>query len=218
MNNKILTIAHTKGGVGKSTILINTVIDLQKRGHNVWVLDLDPNRVASAISSIRLNKKLKTYDVTQITALHQLDNISKQEFDGIIVIDTAGVDNKLTRKAIELATLTIVPVAPSITEVVGFRTFEKVMKVINVDPKNIKVLINQRHPRATKFENFKYQLGKSFEYMDTTLPRLGDFVNSLASGHGVIEIKKKKDNKEIICRAGKEIETLTTEIIEKLGV
>ncbi len=211
--NKILTVAHTKGGVGKSTILINIVIFLQKLGFNVWVLDLDPNRVTSAISGLRHNQKLKSFDTTVISSVNQLDNIIMKSFDGYIIIDTAGVDNQLTRRAIQVATLTIVPVAPSVTEVIGFRTFSAVVDTLGIDTKKIKILLNQTHPRATKFESFKHQLGNKFDYFNTALPRLGDFVNSLGSGLGVIELKNKKD-KSKMCRAGLCVSALGTEILE----
>ena len=216
MKNKILTVAHTKGGVGKSTILINIVIFLQKLGHDVWVLDLDPNRVTSAISGLRSNQNLKSFDTTVISSVNQFDNIILKGFDGIIIIDTAGVDNHLTRRAIEVSTLTIVPVAPSITEVIGFRTFSAVVDVLKIDTKKIKILLNQTHPRATKFESFKHQLGNKFDYFNTALPRLGDFVHSLGSGLGVVELKDKKD-KSKMCRAGLSIKALTDEILEVIN-
>ena len=217
MKNKTLTVTHTKGGVGKSTILVNFAIFLCDLGFNVRVADCDPNRVTTMISKIRgKNQKLKNFTVTPVESIARLQQFCLIPFDGYTLIDTAGVDNALTRRAIELGDVCVVPVAPSITEVIGFRTFEAITKKLDVSASNIKVILNQTHPRATKFDDFKKQLGGEFEFFNSALPRLGDFVHSLSSGHGVVEMKSKKDKTQT-CNAGVRFSSLAVEMMEVLS-
>ena len=98
MKNRIITICHTKGGVGKTTILINLAIYFVNRGLSVRVADCDPNKVATFISKVRSRtKELKNFEVKSINTVQELESYGHTPFDGITLIDTAGVDNMLTR-------------------------------------------------------------------------------------------------------------------------
>ena len=197
MKNRTITICHTKGGVGKTTILINLAIFFANRGLSVRVADCDPNKVATFISKVRAKNK-------------ELENYCNAPFDGITLIDTAGVDNALTREGIKLGELCIVPVAASITEVIGLKTFEAIVSSINIPKSKIKILLNQVHIKAEKFSSFEEQLKTEFEFLKATLPQLNDFKKSLSSGRSVIEQYKKDE----LCSAGKRFEIFAKEIEE----
>ena len=211
MKNRTITICHTKGGVGKTTILINLAIFFANRGLSVRVADCDPNKVATFISKVRAkNKELKNFEVKSINTVQELENYCNAPFDGITLIDTAGVDNALTREGIKLGELCIVPVAASITEVIGLKTFEAIVSSINIPKSKIKILLNQVHIKAEKFSSFEKQLKTEFEFLKSTLPQLNDFKKSLSSGRSVIEQYKKDE----LCSAGKRFEIFAKEIEE----
>ena len=211
MKNRTITICHTKGGVGKTTILINLAIFFANRGLSVRVADCDPNKVATFISKVRAkNKELKNFEVKSINTVQELENYCNAPFDGITLIDTAGVDNALTREGIKLGELCIVPVAASITEVIGLKTFEAIVSSINIPKSKIKILLNQGHIKAEKFSSFEEQLKTEFEFLKSTLPQLNDFKKSLSSGRSVIEQYKKDE----LCSAGKRFEMFAEEIEE----
>lgn len=213
MKNKSITICHTKGGVGKTTILINLAIYLVNKGFTVRVADCDPNKVSTFISKVRAkNKELKNFEVKSINSVQELENYYNTPFYGITLIDTAGVDNILTRKALELGNLCIVPVAASITEVIGLKTFEAIVKSINIDKSKIKILLNQVHVRAEKFSSFEDQLKTEFEFFKSTLPQLNDFKKSLSSGKSVLEQYKKDE----LCSAGKRFQIFADEVGEMI--
>jgi chromosome partitioning protein len=215
MKNKILAVVHTKGGVGKSTILLQVIIFLLSRGFKIRVADCDPNKVTTFISKRRLkNKKLKSFDSTVITSVAALDAFCASDFDGITVIDTAGVDCALTRRAIELSSLTVTPIAPSTTEFIGFATYKNVVKQLGVNLNKIKMIINQAHPRCAIYKDyslFKKQLDCPFDFLKTNIIRVSDFDNSLSCGFGVIEIDSQS-------KASNRIQSVTNELLELLEV
>ena len=213
MKNRTITICHTKGGVGKTTILINLAIFFANKDLNVRVADCDPNKVATFISKVRSkNKELKNFYVTICDNTQKLENFINTPFDGITLIDTAGVDNELTRKGVELGELCIVPVAASITEVIGLKTFEAIVNSLNIDKSKIKILLNQVHVRAEKFSSFEEQLKTEFEFLKATLPQLNDFKKSLSSGRSVLEQYKKDE----LCSAGNRFKIFAQEIEEMI--
>ena len=209
MKIRKITICHTKGGVGKTTILINLAIFFANRGLSVRVADCDPNKVATFISKVRAkNKELKNFEVKSINTVQELENYCNAPFDGITLIDTAGVDNALTREGIKLGELCIVPVAASITEVIGLKTFEAIVSSINIPKSKIKILLNQVHIKAEKFSSFEEQLKTEFEFLKSALPQLNDFKKSLSSGRSVIEQYKKDE----LCSAGNRFKIFADEI------
>ena len=97
MNEKIISIINQKGGVGKTTTVINLAAGLSMRGKKVLVIDLDPQGNATTglglpntanseltIYSV-LNGNKKITDVIQATKVENLNlitsNVDLSEFD-----------------------------------------------------------------------------------------------------------------------------------------
>jgi chromosome partitioning protein len=49
----ILTVAHTKGGVGKSTLAFELALIRAKAGRDVWLVDADPQGSALTAATVR---------------------------------------------------------------------------------------------------------------------------------------------------------------------
>lgn len=102
----IITIASTKGGVGKSTIAVNIATQLQKNGIRVALLDGDPqgsvtkwNLVREAVIQDGVNLPSIFVASAQGESLLSIA-LDKSQQGYWVIIDSAGVDNTVTRQTL----------------------------------------------------------------------------------------------------------------------
>lgn len=109
---KTITVTQRKGGVGKTTIAICVAAELARRGHDVAVVDGDPQRSASHWAELG-NLEFPVYEMAleQISVsvwAQQVRNIEAE----VVVIDTAPNAREMGA-SIALANLILVPCTPS---------------------------------------------------------------------------------------------------------
>ena len=202
MNGKIITIAHQKGGVGKSTIALNLAVELNKK-YNLKVIDLDYQKSITIFNETRKEKKLKPLNIIHIENQKELIDVLKNSNE-LILIDSGGFDSDLNRIAIIGADLVITPVSNNLIEIYGLEAFKKILQELKEVEPEIKsyVLLNNIDPKATKsVEELKKYIKNNNEYfdlLDTILRRRADFARSFEVGKSVTEIdKKSKASKEL---------------------
>jgi len=124
---KVIVVANEKGGVGKSTLAFHTAIALCDAGYRVAAIDMDPRQqtLARALAfreatAKRLDIELPSPKGTVIN--HTSGAMLCQEIARIgwkadyVVIDVAGSDSPLARRAIALADHLITPVNASFVD------------------------------------------------------------------------------------------------------
>jgi len=212
MSAKIITVAHQKGGVGKSTISINLATELSKK-YNLKVIDLDYQKSITIYNETRKEKKLKPLDVIQVNTQNELINFLKQT-DDLVLIDSGGFDSDLNRIAIISADLIITPLSNNLIEIYGLETFKNILKELKEIEPSIKsnILLNNINPQAKKsvqeLQDYIKSNNEYFKLFNTLLRRRVDFAKSFEEGKSVVEINKKsKASKELISLI-KEIETI----------
>lgn len=106
---KIITVANSKGGVGKSTISANLAVEMVRAGHRVLLVDADVQGSCVGFRGLRETADIKVMSMTTPTLDKDLVDFN---FDYIIV-DAGGRDTGVFRSAILAADLLLIPTLPS---------------------------------------------------------------------------------------------------------
>jgi len=106
----IVSVASTKGGVGKSTIAVNLAVEASRSGRRVLLVDSDIQGSSVAFRAAREKDDIQAMSIITPT-LHR-DLAAFKEFD-LIVVDVGGRDTGVFRSALLAADLAVIPVLPS---------------------------------------------------------------------------------------------------------
>lgn len=124
INAQIIVFANEKGGVGKSTLAFHTSIALARSGHKVLAIDLDRRQqsFSRALENRAATSRSLGIDLPSPQTLmleHQTGAMLMQEIARVgtgrttIIIDVAGHDSPIARRAIAMADKIITPVNPT---------------------------------------------------------------------------------------------------------
>lgn len=192
---KIITVAHTKGGVGKSTLAWNLAHSLRVHGKEVKIIDLDFQQTLFFINKIAEANNEETIEVLQPQSGSELIEII-EEYHGYLIIDVGGFDNDINRIALSRADKILVPISPSITEVIGFKTFEAIIEDINAT--SINMVLNNIHPLQKDFTEIEKVVNKSgAKLLKTIIRSRKTYKDVLALGKSVFTYTDLKATEEI---------------------
>ncbi|MEO2069591.1 MAG: ParA family protein [Desulfurobacteriaceae bacterium] len=201
----IITVAHQKGGVGKSTIAVNLAVEMQ-----VPIIDLDSQHSCYLFSKIREREQGKLLQVFTPETLEDIKTILQERKNEKLLIDSGGYDNDLNRFALVVSDMVITPVSPSQIEIFGLQKFEKVVeKARKYNPNlNVYVLINNADARSLSeiIELKKFvESSPTFKIFNSKIFRRVDYKRSYQNGLSVCEYNPNS-------KACREIKTLIKEI------
>ncbi len=197
----IISIAHSKGGCGKSLLTLN----LAPLFKDLVLIDLDTQNSISQINQFRERK----FKIFQAKKQEDLFNILDDNEDKNIIIDCGGIDSDINRLAVVNSDIIIVPVKDNSFEILAFQRYIKVIeKLIEKNP-DLKVLalLNNVHAQSKDFERLKKLVNK-YEFIQlakSIIRTRADYANCLELGTTVFEKDKTK-------KASKEIQKLYKEI------
>lgn len=193
--NKVIVLAHQKGGVGKSTIAANLASELSK-DHKVKVIDLDLQKSLSYFNNLRGEAGLQILDMITIESAKKLVEIINNNTD-LLIIDAGGYDSDIIRVAILGADILVTPVSDSGIEIGGLLMFRDIIKKINEERPDLKasILLNKIHTRAgeSSLNEVVEFIDKTpeFQRMDSVLRDRVDYKRAFDSGKSVIEFNSK---------------------------
>lgn len=192
---KVITVAHTKGGVGKSTLAWNLAHSLHAAGEVVRIVDLDFQQTLFFINAIAKLNNEATIEVLQPQTGSELLEII-EENHGYLIIDVGGFDSDINRIALSRADKILVPISPSITEVIGFKTFEAIIEDINAT--SINMVLNNIHPLQKDFTEIEKVVNKSgAKLLKTIIRSRKTYKDVLALGKSVFTYTDLKATEEI---------------------
>ncbi|WP_265946576.1 ParA family protein [Dechloromonas sp. A34] len=154
---KAFLVANPKGGSGKSTLATNLAGYFASKRHDVMLGDIDRQQSSREWLAIR-PFALPSIDTWEIGA----DNISRPpKGTSHVVLDTpAGLHGKLLEKVLKLSTRVIVPVQPSMFDMLATRHFltellsEKAVRKGKADVAVIGMRVDARTRAAAELERF----------------------------------------------------------------
>ncbi|EKN4774939.1 MAG: AAA family ATPase [Yersinia sp. (in: enterobacteria)] len=204
---KVVSFINPKGGVGKSTSVINVATCLVRSGHSVAVVDTDPQ-----MSLTNWNKSGKA-NFAVFTADSEKDvyQIRKElkNYDYAIV-DGAASLSVITSAAVMVSDLIIIPVSPSPLD---FSASGAVLTVIEAQafnrPVEARFLITRKVNNASMLTLLKDSIKQTgIERFKTALSHRQTYIKTLVDGDTVFDSKDSA--------AKGEVEVLTKEIIDTL--
>ncbi len=120
-NVTIIAFAHTKGGVGKSTLCLLIASELARSGTNVLIVDADQKQ-QSCLQWVNRCRQAGTLPATlqavAVTKTEELKSALKRTDADVILIDVQGSMNDLLIAAIVASDLTLVPTKANVIEMV----------------------------------------------------------------------------------------------------
>jgi len=215
MKTKIITIAHQKGGVGKSTIAINLAVELSKQ-FKVTIIDLDYQKSITIFNETRKNNNLPNLNIKHIENQKELIEMFKTT-QGIILVDSGGFDSDLNRIALMGADMIITPLSDNLIEIYGLEVFKKILQDLQNINKNIKahILLNNINPKSKKtikeLQNYIEKNNNFFTLLKSIIRRRAIFNKAFETGKSVVEIDKTS-------KATQETEKLIKEIINIINI
>jgi len=180
---RIIAIAHSKGGVGKSLLSLHLAAGID----DCIIFDLDAQNSTFNISSARV----EPFKVIKINSESNFfEALDLYEDSNNILIDVGGYDNDLNRLAIANSDIVVVPVKDNSFEILALQNFMKVINTIK-SKSDVKVfaLINNVHPRSKDFERLTSYIKKqkNINLLNTIIRQRAEYQNTLEEGLTVLE-------------------------------
>ena len=210
----IITVAHTKGGVGKSLISFHLAVALKAA-----VVDLDFQRTIIINNEMRKTNGKEPIAVLQTKSLEDLITLKNHneknkntKNEKTFIIDVGGFDSDVNRIAIAIADLIIVPANDKTNDIIGLHQFKEIIDQIEKST-NIKLkptlLINNVSATTRDFISLHtfIKQNPNFSLLENTLRTRADYYKTLETGTGITELNNSK--------AKKEFKKLIKEILKK---
>ncbi|MCD9492595.1 AAA family ATPase [Photobacterium phosphoreum] len=123
--NKLIVVGNTKGGCGKSTLVMSLAAEASRRDNKVVIVDADPTSVLKYWCSVRGVECIHVASTLNISSL--LIELKTKHQTALIIVDTGGFDSKAARSAITAKCVDIVifPVKTSPLDLFVTRQFLK---------------------------------------------------------------------------------------------
>ena len=194
---KSFMIANPKGGSGKSTLATNLAGYFARCGHSVMLGDIDRQQSAREWLTLRssLLPKIQSWDIERDRPASPPKGTSH------VVLDTpAGLHGKLVDRVLKVANRVIIPVQPSLFDILATRRFldalleEKAVRKEQAFVAVVGMRVDARTRAAGELERFlsSYELPVLTYLRDTQL-----YVQAAANGLTLFDLTESRAEKDL---------------------
>ena len=147
---RVVAIANTKGGVGKSTVATNLAVEAARAGVSTLLVDTDPQASSTLFASARPADRpsFRSVQMTKPILHREIPELARP-FD-LVLIDTGGRETATFRSALMASTEVVVPITPSAYDVWASEDVFALVDELGAtrDDFDVRVLLNQVIPRT----------------------------------------------------------------------
>lgn len=210
----LLTGGH-KGGIGKTTIATNMAVMLQKKSHEVLLIDSDKHKSASKWCAVRDRNKVnpRILSIQKLGSNLYEDVISLKDKYNNIIIDTGGFDSIELRAGLMCAEIAVLPIRASQFDLWTLSELNDLIGEIKVVNRNLRAQFYINHiptnPNIKELKNAIQLIEDSnFQYIPLANSRLYERIvyrSAIPVGMTVHELRSDP-------KAEKELDALYEEI------
>ena len=202
---KVITVAATKGGVGKSTVAVNIAAEAAHRGMRVLLVDCDLQNSSAVWRDIRTSDDITATSITTPT-IHK-DLIKFGDAFDLCIVDCGGetISPVLPSAmgAVGTTGLLIIPVLPSVYDVWATEDTLKVLRQVRgIQDTRARFLVNQLMPKRLMSQEVLESLEEFTEEVPAMKSQLmfrEAYKKTIKEGKGVVEYTDPKAKAEMIC-------------------
>lgn len=197
----IITVAHQKGGVGKTTLALNIAYCL-KHSMRVALLDTDPQ---GSIAGLNEYIGLDGIDLVPMNKLNEVQS----QYD-VAIIDTPPYLSSLLPDFFKISNYVLVPTKAGVLDIMAIRATIQLLDEAKIHNPNLVsgIVLNMIQPNTKLTEDIKNQLKVyNTPVLDTMISQRVNYARSPLMG-GIFETNDDKAKNEII--------NLTKEILSYL--
>jgi chromosome partitioning protein len=188
----ILTVGHTKGGVGKTLLAVNIAAVLAARGDDILLIDGDEQSSAATFAQIRSELAMPAKFTTvqlQGAAIRQQTKALRAKYREII-IDVGGRDSGSLRAALTVSDAILIPFQPRSVDLwAGVQIGALVGEARAVNDLKAYAVINAADAQGRDNDDAIAALGtiEGLEVLSAVIGRRKAFPNAFTAGLAVTE-------------------------------
>ena len=207
---QVIAVLNQKGGSGKTTIATHLARSLQIDGHDVLLVDSDPQGSARDWAAVREDQPVTVVGIDRPTIERDLKGVAQKDF---VVIDGAPQAADLAVSAIKAATFILIPVQPSPYDIWATADLVDLVKqrIEITEGKLQAAFVVSRAIKGTKIgaEVNEALAGYGLPVLEARISQRVIYPGTAAIGTTVLDDEPDGE-------AAKEIRAVATEIVQKL--